>query len=394
MIHFFFVNCTGNQRLLQPKARQPMPYLLDNIQRLVRDLKSEPLPALPGRLAAIVRPKLIRLWEEAAHRSRLGSLLARPYTGKGVVLMFHEIHSNVDAELRTGCGIGQTARIIKAVRAAGRDIVTIDEGLRRLAEPDSRPFALLTFDDGYLDNRDNALPLLEQAEAPMTIFVPTEMITREIYAWWLALREMVKSNDMVDVSAMERRFSCGDFASKAAAIRQITLWVGTDQARAEALAPTFARYRMDIPALVDRYVMSEEQLRDFSRHPLVTVGGHTRSHRFLTGLGEADAHAELQSNKSYLERLLNRPVDHVAYPYGSAGACGEREAALAAEAGYRTGFTTRPGHLFASHLEHRHLLPRIDIGYAPQSASALASRLNGLHRLLSAGFVHPVATLS
>ncbi len=371
-----------------------MPYLLDNIRRLVRDLQSEPLSELPGRLGDMAKPKLTRLAEEVVYRTGMGPFVARSYRGKGVVLMFHEVHADVDAELRTGCGIEQIARIIDAVRATGRDIVTIDEGLRRLADPASRPFALLTFDDGYLDNKTNALPVLERMQAPMTIFVPTGMLTRNIYAWWLGLREMVKANEALDVCAMERRFVCGDFASKTATLRQIVSWIDTDQAKADALAPTFMRYGIDIPALTERYVMNEAQLRDFARHPLVSIGAHTESHRFLTGLSSAEAQQEIHGNKAYLERLLDRPVDYLAYPYGSAGACGEREAALAATAGFRASFTTRPGHLFADHLDHPHLLPRLDVGYAPQSPSALASRLSGLHRLLAMGFVNPVATLA
>jgi hypothetical protein len=36
----------------------------------------------------------------------------------------------------------------------------------------------------------------------------------------------------------------------------------------------------------------------------------------------------------------------------------------------------------------------MDVGYAHQSPAALASRLNGLHRIMAAGLVDPVATLA
>ena len=100
---------------------------------------------------------------------------------------------------------------------------------------------------------------------------------------------------------------------------------------------------------------------------------------------------ELKMNKAYLENLLGRPVRYLAYPFGTSGACGEREARLAAVAGFDASFTTRAGHLFADHLLHPQLLPRIDVGYAPQRPAALASRLNGLHRAMTTGFGSPVA---
>lgn len=367
-------------------------FYLNNLQNLLRNLRQEPIAALPGRLAAIARPKLFRLSEEAAYRSGFGAILARAYRGKGIALMFHEIHSDVDGELRTGCSAAQLAGIIDAVRAAGRDIVTIDEGLRRLAEPDSAPFALLTFDDAYRDNHANALPVLERAHAPMTLFVPTGMITRHIYAWWLGLREIIKTSDALEVPAMGRNFKCEDLASKMSTMRMVTAWIGADQSRADALAPVFTAKGIDLASLVERYAMDEVELRTFATHPLVEIGAHTESHRFLPGLDGAVVLDEFKANKAYLEAILGQPVRYLAYPYGTPSACGEREAGLATLAGFNASFTTRAGHLFAEHLEYPQLLPRIDVGYAPQSPAALASRLNGFHRAMSTGFGSPVAT--
>lgn len=369
-------------------------FLVNNLQNLARSLAQERPSAIPGRLAAIARPKLVRLSEEVAYRTPVGGMLGRPYRGKGIAVMFHEIHRDIDEELRTGCDAAQLERIVLALRVAGRDVVTMEEGLRRLADPASRPFALLTFDDAYRDNLTTALPVLERLNAPMTLFVPTGMITRGIYAWWLGLRALIRNGDSVDIEPMGRRLATADLASKLSAMRQITAWIGVDQSRADSLLPLFNAQNIDLPALVDRYAINETELRRMADHPLVEIGAHTESHRFLSGLQEPQVLEEFQGNKAWLESLLDRPVSYLAYPYGTPGACGEREARLAAVAGFRASFTTRHGHLFAEHLDHPQLLPRIDVGYAPQSASALASRLSGLHRAMSTRFGNPVAMLN
>lgn len=372
----------------------PSSFLADNLRNLLRNLRQDGLSAIPGRLAAIAKRKSLRFLEEIAHRTPVGNVLARSYRGAGITLMFHEIHADVDAELRTGCDAAQLERIILALRAANRDIVTIDEGLRRLADPHSRPFALLTFDDAYRDNLTNALPVLERLNAPMTLFTPTGMITRDIYAWWLAIRVLIQQNDSVEIAPMGRRFECADLASKLSTMRQVTSWIGESQARADSLAPLFSAHGISIPGLVDHYAMTVDELRQMASHPLVTVGAHTKSHPFLTSLAEQDVLAEFEGNRAYLEASLDRPVNYLAYPYGTPGACGEREANAAAAAGFRASFTTRHSHLFPQHLRHLHLLPRIDVGYAPQSAAALATRLSGLHRAMATGFGDPVATLA
>lgn len=370
-----------------------MTYALNNMRRVLRELRQERPADVPARLWRYAKPKLDVLGEEVLYRARLMGPLAARYRGPGIALMFHEIQSNVDDELRTGCSAGHLRQVIHAVRAAGRDIVTPDEALRRLGDRQSAPFALLTFDDAYADNRLNALPVLQELDVPMTLFVPTGMITREIDAWWLVLRAALRSRSEIALPPMERTFQCPDLASKTAALRQITAWVGTDQARAESLSETLGPLVSDPASLVARYAMDAKDLTQFAQHPLVTIGAHTETHRFLSQLSDGEVLAEFTSNKNYLEALLGQPVEVLAYPYGTPGACGEREARLAREAGFKAAFTTRPGHLFPDHLKTPHLLPRIDVGYTPQRRSALFSRLSGFQRAMTTRWGAPVAVL-
>lgn len=47
------------------------------------------------------------------------------------------------------------------------------------------------------------------------------------------------------------------------------------------------------------------------------VGGHTHTHRPLTGLSDVDVHREVSVSRSVLEDLLATPVETFAYPYGA-----------------------------------------------------------------------------
>ncbi len=308
--------------------------------------------------------------------------------------MFHEIHEDVDGELRTGCSPSQLRRTVEALQAAGRDIVSPREALLRLRDPNGRPFAVLTFDDGYRDNARIALPILKGYGVPMTLFVPTGMVTRELFAWWLGLRDLLKHHENIAIPAMGTTFPCTDLASKIAAMRQVTAWIGTDPGRAAALKETFRHYSVDLPALIERYAMDEAELKAFASHPLVTIGGHTTHHTFLAHLEKEAAYRDIADNKAFLEQLLERPMKYFAYPFGTPGACGEREAQLVQDAGYECAFTTRPGHLFPEHLDFPCMMPREDTGYAHQSQAALHFRLQGTHRAFATRFGPTVATMT
>ncbi len=70
-------------------------------------------------------------------------------------------------------------------------------------------------------------------------------------------------------------------------------------------------------------------------------GSHTVTHPRLAALPPDDARRELVRSRELLEDALARPVEHLAYPFGSHD---ERVLRLAADAGYRTACTTVEAH--------------------------------------------------
>jgi hypothetical protein len=214
--------------------------------------------------------------------------------------------------------------------------------------------------------------------------VPTGAITRELYAWWLALRALFRSHDEVTIECMGERFSCANLARKIAALKAVGAWVGRDFRRSYDLAPTFAAYRISLEALAEIYFCDEAELCTLARQPLVTIGAHTTSHAALSTLEADEARAEMAENKAFLARLLERDVAHFAYPYGRANAARNgREATLAREVGFASAVTTRSSPVFPEHRENLRGLPRI--GVRPdETLSTLYYRTSGISWALRA----------
>ena len=312
-------------------------------------------------------------------RSGLAAPLRRRFGGCGVILCLHEIQEDTAAELETGCRPPFLAEIVDGLRREGWELVGLDEAIRRLAGGEAaRPFAVLTFDDGYRDNLTRALPVLDRLQAPFTVYVPTGAITRELYAWWLALRALIRSHDELTIECMGERFSCANLADKVAALRAVARWVGRDFSRSFDLAPTFAAYGISLEALADAYFLNENDLRALARHPLVTIGAHTTSHAALATLEADKARAEMAENKSFLEGLLGREVAHFAYPYGAADAgYGGREAKLARETGFASAVRLQNRPVFPVHRDNPHGLPRVSVKPG-ETLAGLYYRASGL----------------
>jgi len=76
----------------------------------------------------------------------------------------------------------------------------MDEVHQRLAERDfSRRFACFTLDDGYRDNRDHALPVLREFDAPCTIYAVSDFAEGTGRLWWVALEMAIARANAIEV---------------------------------------------------------------------------------------------------------------------------------------------------------------------------------------------------
>ena len=308
-------------------------------------------------------------WKRAAFRGAFSvaetvgllPLVRRAFAGRGTILMFHEVQNDPSAQLMTGTDASFLDRILGRLKRNGVDIVTMDEALRRLSEQDrTRHFAVLTFDDGYRDNRDVALPILEAHGAPFTMYVPTGAIDRTLFSWWLGLRALILTNESVEIEPMGRRIACSGREAKTAALNDVVSWVRRDAAHAPMLAPVFRQAGLSLEGINERFFLAANDVKALAAHPLASIGAHTATHPVLSTLDSGAVRSEMSDNRARLEALIQKPVHHLAYPYGKPRACGPREAAIAAAVGFQSAVTTSFRKL--TEASPRFLLPRLGIG--------------------------------
>ena len=80
----------------------------------------------------------------------------------------------------------------------------MDEMHARLVERNFvRRFACFTFDDGYRDNRDFALPVMREFDAPFTVYVASDFAEGTGRLWWIALETMIAK--VASIESSDRR---------------------------------------------------------------------------------------------------------------------------------------------------------------------------------------------
>src|SRR2546426_811576 len=86
--------------------------------------------------------------------------------------------------------------------------------------------------------------------------------------------------------------------------------------------------------------LSEEELCEISKHPLITIGAHGLWHRHFNRLAMDEARFELVESRHLLEEIIGKKVDLMAWPFGECDAGLEE---LSAECGYRAAWSVWKG---------------------------------------------------
>jgi len=223
--------------------------------------------------------------------------------------------------------------------------------------PFDEPVAAVTFDDGYRDVYELALPVLERKGIPATMFVVTDLVGRPAWQIHDKLYHLVaKAFRCWD----DRRSKFADLLSDLGlpaddfARRSVT---ATPMTAVSALLPGLPQ--SDIRRLMTGLEMSVgngfhnvpltvtwEMIADMRRRGF-TIGSHTRTHVSLPIESPERAVAEIEQSKTALEDRLGERVDHFAYPGGHFNAA---IVDAVARAGYRFAYTA------CCHDVPRHLL--------------------------------------
>lgn len=342
-----------------------------------------------------LRHTIIRAGFSALSLTGMHYLLRPMLAGVGTIFMLHHVRPRRADAFQPNHHLEITPEFLRAtlqhLRSEAVDLVSMDEMAARLASGDTtRRFAAFTADDGYRDNRDHALPVLREFNAPVAVYVASDFADGNGRLWWVALERVIAKADAVEVAinGVMTRLDCSTIDGKQAAfdrMHEVLRDMSDAEVRREIGALCVA-HGIDEMAISRDLCMDWDELRGFATDPLVTIGVHTVSHCNLARQTDAGAEEELRISRARIEDALQRPALHLAYPYGDKAAAGSREFALARRLAFTTAVTTRPGMIFAENAAHITALPRLSLNGNYQDTRFLPVLTSGAATAMYNGF--------
>lgn len=261
------------------------------------------------------------------------------------ILIFHRVHAVADGLFPDEIDAARFERLMRFV-ARSFDVLALGDAVSRLTQGTLPPRALVvTFDDGYADNAEVALPILQRCGVVATFFVATGFLDGG-RMWNDSVIEIVRASreHELDLSFLgqppvslagpdERRAA---IASVLAQIKYLTL-----SEREEAISRL--RVVSGVDALPDDLMMTSQQLRRLHGAGM-EIGGHTVNHPILATLPIDEAEREISRGRSRLQEIIDAPVDLFAYPNGKPGRdYDDRHRGLLGRLGFRAAVSTAPG---------------------------------------------------
>jgi peptidoglycan/xylan/chitin deacetylase (PgdA/CDA1 family) len=270
--------------------------------------------------------------------------------GKILILNYHRVVPDIaKAEREAFFGLITSAetfrRHLKVVRRQ-YEILSLDEAVEALrgARKLERDGAVITFDDGYRDVYDHALPALKELEAPATVFVSTAYVGTGRVLDHDRLYWLVNKAHRLTLSIHTPLIRAGLSWGRASALCAV---MDPDQQYEKLLYQPLSMRERIMDCLEDFLderpsyyppgfeTLTWEMISEMAREG-ISFGAHTARHPVLTLEDEVTARREITESKRTLEERLGRPALHFAYPNG---AYNDKVREMVARAGFKTALT-------------------------------------------------------
>lgn len=228
-------------------------------------------------------------------------------------------------------------------------IISFDEFIFKFLKKEypGDPTFIITFDDGFNSVYRDLYSVSNKLSIPIMVYITTDYILNRNTYWW---------DDVEKINKL------GGYLNK------------------EKLKTVVSKERdIIIENYKNKYNIKKEegctldmnQLLELNNKQNISFGSHTITHANLSIENELNIKNELLNSKNFLETILKKEVNHIAYPYGKYN---EKVIQISKNIGYKTAVTTKD--YWVSKKDNQYEIPRVGAGLYGISTNWLESRIS------------------
>lgn len=270
-----------------------------------------------------------QLASQVLSRTGLATILRKSAGHRGfIVLNYHRIGDHTRAVGDVGVYSATVEAFERQLRMLKQDcdVITPDD-IRDLPSRGRGNYAMVTFDDGYRDNYEYALPALKSAGLPAVFFIATGFIDRPHMSWWDEISWMVRNSKAQQIGPSPT----------------LPITVSLSGYRQPAIETVLSLYKKLPPDVTGQFLndlgeacgtgrapvelaekewMTWDMVREMHKAGML-IGGHTVNHPVLANLSRFEQEHEIEGCANALQQQLGEPMRLFSYPRGKRDAFNE-----------------------------------------------------------------------
>ncbi len=262
-----------------------------------------------------------------------------------LVLGWHNVEGSWFFPCRPGAGRRGLERQFAFLKRY-TNVVSLDDGLRALSKGWPLPprAVTITFDDGYRDQLELAVPMLKRLALPAAFFLVPGFLSGLAQPWWEVLAWAFASSTRHSVNWQDTTILLRNAAERRSSSQAIAelLKRRSRTARDQAVEQLTTLCEPSGEPGVRQTFLDWDEARELVRQGF-TVASHSLRHSILSKEEGEEQRRDLVASREQLEHELQVPVRLLAYPNGRQGDYDQLTIDAAKAAGYTYAVTTIPG---------------------------------------------------
>lgn len=244
------------------------------------------------------------------------------------------------------------------------NVLTVEQFSRYYDNSEKIPInsILLTFDDGYADNFEVALPILEKYSVQALFYICTGNINSDREFWWDEIERHILLNDKFpkyfELKVNGKIFSCSNDINERVNVYQLLLpelrSMNVDQ-RSKAILILANLTGNCLPRQTHRS-MNWQELKAMNKSGSAIIGAHTVHHPSLAELSIEEQESEILYSRQELREKLEVEIQYFSYPFGTKQDYSKSTIEICKKAGFKLVASNFP--YIANRKSNRYAFPR------------------------------------
>jgi hypothetical protein len=219
------------------------------------------------------------------------------------ILMYHSVVDNPGEHFEIFGGMGHSTSVFRQqMELLAREFhpITLDEAFRFVQSEEVLPrrSVVVTFDDGYSDNLQVAVPVLNEVGVPATFYVTVDCVERQRLPWPSRLRYALfttKATNWLDSEGQS--WPLREQASRGKAFDRASEFCAKLAGREQEDFVSAAERQLQSAVMNGPPMMSWDEVRATAKQGHI-VGSHTMTHPNMAYVGEDALRRELAESKT------------------------------------------------------------------------------------------------